>query len=342
MYKNARNYLAQNNTEQAIITLQQAIKLAPDKMVLYRDLASAYHRSGSHKEAMNILDPILKSNEADDQCYDIYAMSLVSTAENKRAKIMLQDALRKYPNSGLLYHGMGLMYEQEGNKELALTTWLTGIERNAEFHLNYYQAAKMYMNTHKPLWAILYAEMFLNVEQYSAMADETRDMLLGAYMRLFASIGSGAIPKYKDSKNNHAESAGDFEQAVYDTYLKLSPVVSDGINTENLTMLRTRFIMEWYKENAAEYPFGLFARMDDMIRTGYFDSYNQWIFGQLDNPQMFEAWKTFHGDAIPNFEKWLQTHPYTPSKGEFYNKKQVSGIFIVAPADDKGKKKKKD
>ena len=330
MYKNARAYLMQGNTQQALITYQQAIKLAPDKMILYRDLGQAYHSSGSHTQAIDVLEPVIKSGEADDQEYHIYAASLLSKNDRKKAKAALQEGLKKFPNSGPLYHETGLMLEEDKDLPSALRTWLTGIEFDPSYHLNYYEAARTYMGTYKPVWAVIYAEVFLNIEKYTPRADETRDMLLGAYMRLYESLGTGELPKFKEHKSGNTAEAGDsFEDAVLNTYLKLSPVVSDGITTENLTMLRTRFMMEWSTQYAGKYPFSMFSRMNDMLRDGYFDAYNQWVFGNIDNHQVFEAWKTFHPDALPAFETWLEQHPFKPAPGEFYNPKQVDGIFKI-------------
>src|SRR5690606_147016 len=108
----------------------------------------------------------------------------------------------------------------------------------------------------------------------------------------------------------------------------LSPVVSDGITTENLTMLRTRFIMDWYQAYAYSYPFSLFSRHQDMIRNGYFDIYNQWLFGKAENMQLYEAWNKFHQDAMPSLERYLRENPYRPVSADFYNDKVVDGIFL--------------
>ena len=54
MYNQARDYLSQGNIQQAIITYQQAIRIAPDQMLLYRDLGKAYFLGGNYKEAQRI------------------------------------------------------------------------------------------------------------------------------------------------------------------------------------------------------------------------------------------------------------------------------------------------
>ncbi len=323
MYKQAREYHSQGNLRQAVIMYQQAIRIAPNIPLLHRELAHTYYLAKGYNEAITTLEPLIKSGEADAEAYRIMAASLLATNEQKKAKNILKKGITEYPNSGLLYHEMGLMYETDGEIVYALESWLDGIENDPTYHVNYYDAARTYMNTNKTVWAILYAETFINIEQYTPRANDTRKMLLTAYGQLFNSLATGEIPKFgsKSSKNM------DFEKAVYDTYIKLSPVISDGITTENLIMLRTRFMMNWVEEYARKYPYTLFSRHDFLIRNGYFDSYNQWLLGKAENPQQYEAWNKFHQEAIPAFQSWLQQNPYHPLKEDFYNEKEVDGIF---------------
>ncbi|MBS1773133.1 MAG: tetratricopeptide repeat protein [Bacteroidetes bacterium] len=327
MYKNAKQYLMAGDLRQAIITYQQAINLAPEKMVLYRDLAQAYYLAGGYDDALKIIEPLMKSGDADEQTYQVKAACLIAAKENKKAKTVIQEGMKRYPHSGMLYHEMSKMYEADEDLPAALRSLLDGIRNDPAYHVNYYDAARLYMGTKKPIWAVIYAEIFLNIEQHTPRADETRDMLLGAYMRLYNSLGTGKVQKYKDKKAP-VINPNDFENAVALTYLKLSPIVSDGINTENLIMLRTRFLIEWFTHYSEKYPFTMFKRMDNMLRNGYFDAYNQWVFGKIDNPQVFEAWKNFHAEALPALEKWLEANPYHPVAGDFYNNKKVDDIFI--------------
>lgn len=326
LYKEARQYHSNGNLREAIIRYQQAIQIAPDIVLLYRELAHAYYLAQGYDDAIKTLEPIIEQGQADAQTYAITAQSLVAIKETKKAKKLLREAIQKLPNAGSLYHEMGLMYEHDNETVYALESWLDGIEKDPGYHINYYEAARMYMNTNKMVWTILYGEMFINMEQQTKRSYDTRAMLLEAYRRIFTSLATGDIPKFGEagvgrSKNN-------FEELVYNTYIRLSPVMSDGYTTENLIMLRTRFIMDWTLNGAPEYPFSLFARHDDMIRNGYFDAYNQWLFGKVENAQQFEAWKKFHQNAIPQLESWLARNPYRPVSTDFYNNKQVDGIFV--------------
>ncbi len=322
MYKDAREFYSRGNLKQAIITYQQAIQIAPDVMLLYRDLGQAYYMANDYDNALNTLEPIVKNGAGDAQCYQVIAACYQAKGEKKKARSTLQKGIASYSNSGLLYSQMGKLHEEENETVYALESWLKGIANDPAYHINYYDAARMYMSTNKPVWAILYGEMFVNLEQQTPRANETRVMLMDAYRKLYATIPAMEVPKF-GSKQTVTE-AKNFEDAVLRTFIKLSPVVSDGVTAENLTMLRTRFLMDWTIQYASKYPFSLFSRQDMLLRNGYFDIYNQWLFGKAENQEFFEAWKKFHAKAIPSLEQWLRDHPYHPVAGDAYNDTKVS------------------
>lgn len=325
LYKQARGFHSSGNLKQAIVLYQQAIQIAPEVMLLHRELGQAYYMAGAYDEAMATLEPIIKSGEADDMSYQVTAACLVAKGDPKKAKSTLQKGIDNHKHSGILYHDLGMRYLEEREPVYALQTWLDGIENAPGYHLNYYEAARTYMGSNKLVWAILYGEMFVNMEQHTPRANETRTMLLDAYRKLYTNMASGELPKYGKSRNNSGPVS--FEEAVYTTFIRLSPVVSDGISTENLIMLRTRFLMDWRQQYGASYPFSLFARQEQMLREGYFDAYNQWLFGRAESQQLFDAWNTFHTQAMPNLQTWLQQHAYQPVAGDFYNNKEVEDIF---------------
>ncbi len=339
MYNTARNYMTNGNLQQAIVTYRQAIQVAPDQMILHRDLGRAYYLSGNSQQAEEILEPILKSGEADEQTFQIMA-SIQGGAggDKKKARSILLRGIGRYPNSGILHHDMGKLYEDDNEPEKALASWLDGIQKDPGYHVNYYEAARMYLMADKPVWTIIYGEIFVNIEQFTARSQETREMLLSAYKKIYYTAPAGEIPKY--SKNAKVANTSSFESAVLATLMKLSPVVGDGVNTENLIMVRTRFVMEWITTYGNKYPTALFNFHDNMLRSGYFDAYNQWLFGKAENASQYEAWLKFHEKAMPEFLAWQQQNKFTPTSGDFYNTKQVQGLF-ERPAEKKDKKDSK-
>ncbi len=328
LYKSAQASLASGAFRQAIASYQQAIALAPGQMILYRDLASAYLLSGNYNRAESTISSVIEKGEADAQSYAIASAIQTALKEDKKARRLLDKGIERYPASGFLFHEKGKYYEEQGELQDALKYWLEGIAADPAYHINYYDAARAYMQTSKPVWAILYGETFVNLERFTPRSNETRKLLLSAYRRFYATPDAADVPRF--GKNASSAAPRSFEEAVSQTLLRLAPVVADGISTENLTMLRTRFTMDWMASGAAKYPFTLFNHWDDLLRAGHFDAYNQWLFGRAENGAQYEAWVKFHPEAVKNYEAYYGQHPLLPTAADAYNDGVLKGIFLKA------------
>lgn len=325
MYEQGRDYMMAGNLQQATIVYEQAIRLAPEQMVLYRDLGKVYFLSGKYDNAEKTLEPLLKSDAADAESYQVMASSLSASGDKKKAKATLQKGLERFPKSGILYHDLGKIFEDENEQVYALETWLDGIHNDPAYHVNYYEAARTYSNSNKVIWTIIYGEIFVNIEHETPRAMETRKMILDAYKSLFYKVPTSDIPEF--GKARKEDEVNSFEEAVRATYMKLSPVVTDGITVENLTMLRTRFLMEWFDTYSGRYPFSLFTYQDNLLRSGFFDIYNEWLLGKADNPQEYDSWNKFHTGVMTQFQAWQAQNPLHPAATDFYNDRKVDDIF---------------
>ncbi len=328
LYMQARSYLSSGNIRQAIPLYQQAISLAPDVVILYRDLGNAYYLTSNYADADKTLGPVIEKGRADEQCYQVAAASKIAQKEEKKAKKILDAGIKKYPHSGLLYHDYGKLYDDKNEEEQALKQWLYGIAADPAYRVNYYEAARTYMITQKPVWAILYGEHFVNMEPQTPRGNETRKMLMAAYRKFYAIPKGNGVTAFGKASKADPEN---FEEAVAETLLKLAPVVSDGVTTENLTMLRARFIIDWNTRFALTYPYTLFSYQDDLLRDGHFDAYNQWLFGRAESAQFFDAWNGFHPEAMPAFNTWQGKNPLRPTASDAYNDRKTKGIFPQNP-----------
>jgi tetratricopeptide (TPR) repeat protein len=322
MYRHAGEYMTLHNYQDAAITYKHAISLAPGHMVLYRDLANALYLSGRYKEAVEVLSSVNSMPDADARCYYLLAASQAAQADNKDALLSLKNGLAKFPSSGLLYYEKGTVLAQYKNAGDALLAWLDGIEKDAAYPDNYYEAAKIYLGSHKVMWGLLYGEIYVNIADDTARQDEIKKRLFTAWKTLFDNVDAG-LPRYDDAKH---QTADNFIDAVTDVYASLTPVVSDGITTENLTMVRTRFLMEWFRSYHLKYPFALFSYLDELVHTGHFDIYNESLFGRVESADEFKAWSTFHEGDLGRFATWQKQHLFVPSSSDFYNKKDFKNI----------------
>src|SRR5690554_3170004 len=74
LQENGHRSLRQGDYENAIILFSQAVRLDPSEVSLRRDLAYAYYLSGELKKAKEVINPVLNSDFADEQTFQIAAV----------------------------------------------------------------------------------------------------------------------------------------------------------------------------------------------------------------------------------------------------------------------------
>jgi tetratricopeptide (TPR) repeat protein len=316
MYQTAKDALMRGLIKQAVALLQQLADREPGAPIVQRDLGQALLLDGRGQDAALTVTPMIEAGVADEQTYQIAGAAWLQAGEKKKAKKILEAGVKRYPQSGLIYHELGRYYETIGDLEYALDAWLQGIQGSPDYYLNYYEAARTYLGTSKPVWTILYGEVFINKERQTPRSYEMRKMVLEAYRQVFT------VKSHFDSTDVK------FDAAVTYTLQQLAPVVADGMTVENLTMLRTRFVIDWMTNYSSKYPFSLFTFQDRLLQEGYFDAYNQWMFGKADNAAQFEAWSKFHPEALPAMEKWVNTNRYQATASDFYNDKELRALLV--------------
>jgi hypothetical protein len=190
----------------------------------------------------------------------------------------------------------------------AIKLWEKGIEVDPNNSSNYYNAARYYYLTYDKVWALLYGETFVNLESYSTRTAEIKDMLTEAYKKLFTDAD---MQKGQDLKSP-------FVSAYLNVMSKLAFTVKDGVTAESLTVLRTKFIINWFNTYPTNFPFRLFDYQRQLLKDGMYDAYNQWIFGAAQNLPAFQAWSNAHGDEYNRFVNFQKGRIFKLPEGQYY------------------------
>ena len=312
MQESARTYLNRGDYANAIMMYNQAIRQAPGDVALRRDLAYTYYLSGDAKKAKEIIDPVASSSMADEQTYQLASVIESKLDNRSRAKKLLNEGLAKYPNSGILYNSKGNMMSAEKYDKDALNAWNTGIRVEPSFPLNYYNAAKAYNDQDDPVWALVYGEIFVNLEPSTSRTIEIKKMMIEGYRKLLSPGKDEKLPDFNASATLEAKDRN-FTSAYKTAITRSAAAISEGLNTETLTMLRSRFMLEWMQHYASKYPSTLFTYQDKLLLEGYYDAYNQWLFGASDNSQEFSAWIKLNAKTYSAFENWRKNNPLQPT-----------------------------
>lgn len=267
-----------------------------------------YYAARRNPQALEALRPMLESSKPDETVYHIAALVYRSELQNKEAEKLYKAGLKNHPNSGMLYDDYGQFLESDQpGKGMGIKMWEKGIEISPTYAGNYYQASRYYAALNNTIWALLYGEIFVNLDSYSSRSVEIRNLLFQYFKKAFA-FGWGGL----NEKNG-------FEKAVADNLLAQKSITAAGVGPESLSAVRTRFILEWYNNPASsKYPFRLFERHQQMLREGLFDAYNQWLFGGAANLAAFQNWTKTHADEYQAFNKFQRQQLFVMGSGQYY------------------------
>ena len=307
LHETAKTFMRQGDHANAILVLNRGLQQDPKSIAMAKDLAISYYFQRDNAKAVETINPLLDREEADDQTFQIAGMIYKQADMIKDAEKMYKKGLKRFPESGPLYNELGEILWQQKNYE-AIKQWEKGIETDPSYSRNYYNAARYYFLTTDKVWSLLYAEIFINMEPLSSKSPEIKQLLLDGYKKLF-------------SEANLETSSAD-KNTFVKSYLKLmnaqTGVAVNGISTETLSMIRTRFILDWDNNNALP-PFKLFNYQQQLLREGLFDAYNQWLFGSSQNLSNFQAWVNNHSEEYNSFLNFQKGRIFKVPAKQYYH-----------------------
>ncbi len=308
LHENARAFMKQGDYANASLILVRALQQYPNNIEIAKDLAYDYYLQKENGKALEVIKPLLENDNADDQTYQIAGTIYKALGQPKDAEKLYKSALKNFPESGALYSDYGdLLWSTHDYS--AIKIWEKGIEKDPSYGNNYYSASKYYFLTTDKIWSVIYGEIFINIESFTSRTAEMKNLLLDGYKKLFAD---------PDLLNN-VKDKNAFEISFLTTMNKQSGIAIQGLNAETLTMIRTRFILDWDKTYLKKFPFRLFDLQENLLKEGLFPAYNQWIFGAAQNLSAYQNWTGAHGEEYLAFNKFQEGRIFKIPDKQYYH-----------------------
>jgi Tfp pilus assembly protein PilF len=305
----AKNYMKQGDYSNAVLVLNRGLQNNSDNLDLQKDLAFAYYLNRDYVRGLEVAKKFPDRQDSDVQSFQILGMIYKAIEEVKDCEKMYRAALKKFPNSGMLFNEYGEMLWSKKNYSDAIKQWEKGIETDPGFSGNYYNATKYYYFTPDKVWSLVYGEIFVNLESYSKRTAEIKNVLLDSYKKLF---NDANITKDQDTKN-------EFVKAFLESMKSQSSFIgTNGVNPETLSAVRTKFILDWFTKNATKFPFRLYEYHQQLLKSGMFDAYNQWIFGTAGNLPAYENWTKTHQEEYNKFDYFQHNRVFKLPAGQYY------------------------
>jgi len=312
MHETARNFMVTGDFDNAIMVLTRALEKDKNSLSLQKDLVMSYYLKRDYVKALEGTEVLLDRDDADVVTFQIAGNVYKALEEVKDAEKMYKKALKKFPKSGPLYSEYGELL-WSAKDYAAIEQWEKGIQVDPAYSGNYYNAALFYFYTKDKVWSLIYGEIFVNMESLSERGAAMKQLLLQGYKeKLFAEA---------DLLKGEEKNKNEFARAFLTTMGKQSSLVNKGLNTEVLTMIRARFILDWYVNNAGRYPFRLFDYQRQLLQEGMFEAYNQWLFGVHENLPAYDNWIKTHDEEYKNFVAFQKTRVFRIPQGQYYQER---------------------
>lgn len=303
-----KNYLIDGDYSNAETALTNAYNLDSNNLSITKDLALCFYFEKEFKRGLDIIKKVIDNGDADEQSFQIAGNIYKSLNQIGECESLYRNALSKFPDNGAINNELGeILFLQ--NKNDCIDFWEKGIQKDPSYPKNYYNACKFYNVQNENVWTILYGEIYANMDPFGTKTAEIKDIILNAYKKYYNTvINEGAL---KD-KNK-------FIQKVSTNINKQAYIVADEISVSRLTMVRARFILDWYYDKTDKFPFKLFELHQQLLREGLFDAYNQWLFGSTENLSYFQNWTQLHNVEYATFIKYLKSNPFKMPQDQYYH-----------------------
>ena len=312
LYATAKEFMRQGDYDNATLVLNSALKQDPSNLDMLKDLAFLNYLKRDFARSIEISKTLIEREDADEQCFQMLGITYKAIAEHKECNKLYKRGLKKFPNSGVLYNDFGELLAIDKDINGAIEQWEKGIEIAPNYSSNYYNAANYYARVENIFPVLIYGELFINLESYSTRTADIKAILLEAYKKLFTGDN---ITKLMNDKQ-----AGNFQRSFLATIEKSTSLAAEGLTPENLTAIRTRFILDWYHEKSQDkFPFRLFDHQQYLLQEGLFDAYNQWIFGAAASPSAYQIWNQSNEKKAADFKQFQHSRVFKIPTGQYYH-----------------------
>jgi tetratricopeptide (TPR) repeat protein len=309
MHENAKAFMRSGDFSNAITVLVRALQQDKDNLDLQKDLVMSYYMNREYSKALDGAKALMDRDDADVVVYQLAGNVYKALEQPKDCEKVYKRGLKKFPKSGPLYSEYGeLLWAIKDYS--AIDQWEKGIQVDPAYAANYYNAALYYFYTKDKVWSLLYGEIFANMESLTDRGAAIKQLLLKGYKeKLFAEV---------DLMKGEEKNRSEFAKAFLQTMGKQTSLANKGITIETLTMIRSKFILDWFATNASKYPFKLFDFQRQLLQEGMFEAYNQWLFGPVEDLAAYDNWTKTHADQYSAFSNFQKTRIFKMPAGQYY------------------------
>jgi hypothetical protein len=300
--------------------LRRLIKQYPRYNDARYELALALAMQRKYDEALRLstelcdtLQPITAQRE---QYYQLLGDLYREQDDTTRAFEAYSIGLIRFPNSARLRVQRAVLLLENGLHDSARAEIERAIEADPSYPLSYYWGARVYRFSSEPLWAILYAEIYLNMRPNSSRADEMSAIWYNLFREIVEQYDEKQqIELWQPTKSEMYSSAErlPFPEAYRTTLTECISTLRFNRDFElpiaSLDTLLRCFTARWQSKGYdTVYTNILIARYEQLEREGLLGAYVH-VLAQFGKPMQFDDYAKKNQRILRRLEQWINRHP---------------------------------
>lgn len=173
--------MEEGEIDKSLKLLKEAADLDPDNINYPYETAIAHYMDKDYKKSIKITKGLLDHKDINPLVYQILGNSYSLSGDKEKAISTYESGLEKFPDSGRLFVERGNIDLNAEEYVSALSFYEKGIHAEPGYPSNYYWASKIYLNSTEQVWGMIYGELFINLERNSKRTAEISEMLFNTY-----------------------------------------------------------------------------------------------------------------------------------------------------------------
>lgn len=310
--KKAITLMDEGKLDESIRLLEESQKLDPKNFIYPYEIAYAHVLKKDYKKAIKIINSVKKYDDINSQVYQISGNCFSYLGKPDKAIKEYEEGMKRFPNSGNLYLEKGNIFLQQEEYDEAIKNYEKGVEVDPTFPSNYYRLAKLFLNSTDKLSGLIYGEIFMNLERTTERTQEISEALFNTYK-------SSILLEEKKSTIDFCEIIVDVSEinpnkelrlpfcAIFGKSFILSIIDLETINLKTLSVIRRKFIENFFKEDFKKYPNVLFEYQKELLDKNLFEAYNHYLF-QMGAQEEFDKWLESNKKEYDEFVEWYTTN----------------------------------
>jgi len=318
--RKAVDLMDRNLPDEAITYWDKAITAMPDFAPYRYERALCHVMAKRYEAAIGVLTPIYTDTNLFDRGYQLLGNCYDYLEDTSRSREIYEAGLAAWPTSGRLHYELGAAAYLKQDVTSALNWWVKGTKVEPTFATNYYWICKGLAPTKDKLWAVLYGELFLNLEPNTERTQEISSLLFATWNKAI-SLGHPDDPinfcseKTLNEPSPYGPATMNFPMAFEFTVATSSQMfiptegVKERLSIKELVDIRVTFIRGWMSgEYAKRYPNDLLAFHAKLLEDGWLDEYFWWLFGHGDLDEMRQHYRE-NANRYDTFLAYFGTTP---------------------------------